>query len=197
MKCAYMIFTLFLGATIIVLANDKVRPNVQFPKPHYDHQENDPHWVQKAADFHGHLGPAVIIGARLGAAGLAAVQSQGYFGIEVTCTGPFAAPPKSCMVDGVQLSTGATLGKRNLTIIDSAEYTLKIVNLKNGKSAIIRPKPEILQLAWSQLEENHDKHDEHDETLKSKSDPLASMKRVEAIARQIAEMPDEQIMTIE
>ena len=167
---------------------------INFPKPHYDRQENDPEWLQKAAEFHGHLGPAVVIGARLGAAGLAAVQSEGYFGIEVTCTGPFSTPPKSCMVDGLQLSTGATLGKRNLTIIDSDEFSVIIVNLKNGKSAILRPNKEILELAWSQLE---DDHDDHEDSSKSRPDPIASMKKVEAIARHIAELPCDQIMTIE
>ena len=45
--------------------------------------------------------------------GLRAVEAKGYFDVEVTCEGPLAKPPQSCFLDGVQVATGATLGKRN------------------------------------------------------------------------------------
>ena len=202
MKKRAIFLTLALAAVGVVFAEEGNYPNVIFPKPHYDRRENDPTWIQKAAEFHGHLGPAVVIGARLGAAGVAAVESEGYFGLQVVCAGPFIEPPQSCMVDGVQLSTGATLGKRNLTVLESPEYFVKVVNRKIGKSVVLRPKPELLQLAWSQLEEDHrDDHGnnlgDHDSATERKSTPVASMKKVEALARQIAALPDDQIMTVE
>ena len=194
MKRFFIGILLLLAVTVVWGREMAKRPTVQFPKPHYERHDDDPAWIQAAANFHGHLGPAIVIGARLGVAGLAAVEAHGYFDVEVVCEGPFAAPPQSCMIDGIQISTGATLGKKNLTVLETKEYVVRIKNRKNGKSAVLRPKPELLQLAWSQLH-NDDDHD-HDGNTK-KSDPIESMRKVEAIARRIASTPDDEMMSIE
>lgn len=173
-------------SVIAVAATPDVKRTLRLPKPHY-HQENaDPEWLRMAVQFHGHLGPAIVVGVRMGCAGLDAVQAQGYFDVEVTAEGPFAAPPKSCILDGLQLSTGASLGKRNLHVVESDDYVIKIKNKRTGKAVEIRPTPELLKLMWSRLEaHDHEKEDAH-----------AEMHRVEAIARQIVGMPEEKIMII-
>ena len=63
--------------------------------------------------FHGHLGPWVLAGMRMGRYALQRLQADPHFGIEtdVWCPG---APPPSCMLDGIQFSTGCTLGKQNI-----------------------------------------------------------------------------------
>ena len=83
----------------------------RLPQPHYQRQASDPAWLATVVQFHGHLGPAVVAGARMGTAGLRAVEAQGFFDVEVTCEGPLAKPPQSCFLDGVQVATGATMGK--------------------------------------------------------------------------------------
>jgi hypothetical protein len=85
------------------------------PTPHYHEKEADPHWLSYAAQFHGHLGPWAAAGARLGMAGRQAVTAHGYFDVDIVCEGPFTKPPKACFLDGLQVATGATMGKRNLT----------------------------------------------------------------------------------
>ncbi len=64
--------------------------------------------------FHGHLGPWVVIGYRAGKAALGLLKSSGHFGVSATVSAP-AHPPVSCFIDGVQLGSGCTLGKRNIT----------------------------------------------------------------------------------
>ncbi len=61
--------------------------------------------------FHGHLGPYVVIGYRMGR--LARERFDGKMTAVV-----FAGrhPPMSCLIDGVQFTTGCTLGKNNIVV---------------------------------------------------------------------------------
>ena len=63
--------------------------------------------------FHGHLGPYVVIGYRMGK------LVRGRFGHKlqaVVFTGKH--PPMSCLIDGVQFSTWCTMGKNNISVVD-------------------------------------------------------------------------------
>ncbi len=172
--------------TTTALAAAPAEQEVRLPKPHYHETESDPAWLKTAVQIHGHLGPAIVFGIRVGAVGREAVQAQGYFDVEITAKGPFSKPPKSCILDGLQISTGATLGKRNLHVVESEEYRFTVKNKRTGKTVEIIPTPGVLELMWSRLEaDDHEKNDAHAET-----------RRVEAVARQIVGMPLEQIVTI-
>lgn len=68
--------------------------------------------LQKAIEFHGHLGPYMVLGLRVG-----------WLARNRLCAGPFEIraeigcppkPPGSCFIDGVQMGSGCTLGKANL-----------------------------------------------------------------------------------
>ena len=175
----------FLTFIVALCVAQSVGVKLGFPKPNYHAEKDDPAWVTMATQFHGHLGPAIIFGCRVGMTALDEVGAQGYFDVEVTAQGPFAMPPKSCVLDGLQLSTGATLGKRNLHIVIAEEYVITVKNKRTGVSVEIRPTPELIKLMWSRLEP--DNHDEDTDT---------EMRRVEAVARQIANMPQEKMMMI-
>jgi len=89
------------------------------------------------AAFHGHLGPYIVLGYRIGK------YVRGNFcddpfrmKAEVRCSG---APPQSCLADGVQLGSGCTLGKRNIEIIPSPEISCLFA--ADGKQVIITPRP--------------------------------------------------------
>ena len=86
-------------------------PDVELPKPDCTRDASDPDWLAYAAQFHGHLGPWATAGLRLGVAGRRAVGAEGYFDVNVVVEGPFVKPPRSCLLDGVQVATGATWGK--------------------------------------------------------------------------------------
>jgi len=65
--------------------------------------------------FHGHLGPYVVLGFMAGKEALKATHSHGHFGIDAEVYST-RKPPRSCFIDGVQLGSGCTLGKNNITV---------------------------------------------------------------------------------
>jgi formylmethanofuran dehydrogenase subunit E len=158
----------------------------RLPQPHYHRQASDPAWLTGVVQFHGHLGPSVVAGARIGMIGLRAVGAKGYFDVEVTCEGPLAKPPQSCFLDGVQVTTGATLGKRTLLWVPADRLTMRIKNVRTGKTAVLRPTPALMELLAPfkpQPKAGADQGHEDDEQL-------------EAIARKIAAMPDKEVAVI-
>ena len=112
--------------------HDDTQATDRLPQPHYHRQPSDPAWLAAVVQFHGHLGPSVVGGTRMGMIGLRAVAAKGYFDLEVTCEGPLAKPPQSCFLDGVQFATGATLGKADRSI-DSANQCPANQGLQNGQ----------------------------------------------------------------
>ncbi len=83
--------------------------------------------------FHGHLGPWLILGIKIGQAALAAVKARKHFGVEVVAAWP-DAPPPSCAVDGLQWGTGATYGKRNLRLEPSERFEVLVRNTDTGEA---------------------------------------------------------------
>ncbi len=69
----------------------------------------------RVVEFHGHLGPYVVLGYRLGLLARERLKSPGYFDLKAVVESPLAPPP-SCFIDGVQLGSGCTVGKRNLEV---------------------------------------------------------------------------------
>jgi len=157
------------------------------PQPHYHAQASDPPWLATVVQFHGHLGPSVVAGARMGMTGRRAVEAKGFFDVEVTCEGPLAKPPQSCFLDGVQVATGATLRKRTLQWVQADRLTMRIKNTGTGKIVVLRPTPALLELLASfkpQLKAGADHGQKDDEQL-------------EALARKIAVMPEREVATVE
>jgi formylmethanofuran dehydrogenase subunit E len=157
------------------------------PQPHYHRQAADPAWLATVVQFHGHLGPSVVAGARMGMIGLRAVEAKGYFDVDVTCEGPLAKPPQSCFLDGLQVATGATLGKRTLKWVQADRLTMRIKNTATGKIVVLRPTPALQELLASfkpqpkaAAESGHKTDDE----------------QLEAIARKIVSMPERDVATV-
>jgi len=71
--------------------------------------------LHRLRQFHGHVGPYAILGYRLGGWLLEQIRCGKYFGAHITVEGP-GVTPFTCLLDGLQMSTGYTLGKGNLTL---------------------------------------------------------------------------------
>ena len=191
-----LMMMLFLGPAAYCLAEE---PMHELPKPHYQRSDSDPDWLAYAAQFHGHLGPWAAAGLRAGMAARRAVDADGYFDVDVTVEGPFVKPPRSCFLDGLQVSTGATLGKRNLKWVKAEQVIVRVENTRSGKTAEVRPTPALLKLLASfqsrpkavrgndaSERDHHDDHEDHG----PQNDFL------EAVARQIATMPEKEILRV-
>jgi len=172
--------------------NPAEEPMCQLPRPHYHRAASDPQWLAYAAQFHGHLGPWATAGLRAGMAARRAVKAEGYFDVDVVVEGPLVKPPQSCFLDGLQVSTGATLGKRNLKWVKTDKIVVRVKNTRTGKVAEVRPTPELMRLVTSfkprpKTVEDKDDHDHNDQS----DDRL-----LEAIARQIAGMSEKEIFRV-
>ena len=120
-------------------------PAVRLPKPEFRLEPSDPAWLGSAVQLHGHLGPWLVAGVRMGAAGLRTAGANGYFDVDVTVEGPLALPPQACFLNGIQVATGATLGKRNLKWTEAPRLAVRMKNVRTGKTAIVRPSAAMME----------------------------------------------------
>jgi formylmethanofuran dehydrogenase subunit E len=74
---------------------------------------------KKISKFHGHVGPWVVTGFTLGK--LAKKYIKGLKSINIS--NPLV-PPKSCLIDGLQLSTGLTIGRGEVRIKKSPKLVI-------------------------------------------------------------------------
>lgn len=75
--------------------------------------------------FHGHLGPYVVIGYRMGS--MARETLDGKLRA-VSYTG--STTPLSCIIDGVQFSSSCTMGKGNIAVMEVGEAKVQFLNDK-------------------------------------------------------------------
>ncbi len=95
--------------------------------------------VSRAVEFHGHLGPYLICGVKMGLLALRLLGSRGYSKLTVTAeTG--ITPPVSCLIDGLQMATGCTLGKGNIAVLGGG-HPRAVVRFE-GQSVAIELRPE-------------------------------------------------------
>ncbi len=100
--------------------------------------------LKEAVKFHGHLGPYLILGLLAGETALKKLNCRKYFGLEVKVWGA-TQKPKSCLIDGLQLSTGATYGKGNIKKFNGAVIKIKMKNNLSGKKAMLQFKNELIK----------------------------------------------------
>ncbi|WP_316965946.1 formylmethanofuran dehydrogenase subunit E family protein [Candidatus Methanocrinis natronophilus] len=65
--------------------------------------------TDRAVEFHGHLGPFLVLGVRMGLFARRELDSAMGEMEVVARTG--GVPSLSCLLDGIQISTGCTMGK--------------------------------------------------------------------------------------
>lgn len=71
--------------------------------------------LRGVTEFHGHGGPFLILGVRMGILALRLLDAQGWFDLRCSVSLPWR-PPDSCVIDGIQYSTGCTMGKHNIEV---------------------------------------------------------------------------------
>jgi formylmethanofuran dehydrogenase subunit E len=107
----------------------------------------------QAQEFHGHGGPFLIIGLRMGLRALKVLDSKGWFGLRCSVYLKWE-PPVSCVIDGIQVSTGCTMGKHNIDIHDM--NGVKAVFQKGEYQTEIKLRDETLSLIEKTLEDETD-----------------------------------------
>lgn len=76
--------------------------------------------IEKAADFHGHLGPFLVIGVRMGrvAKNNLAINAENSMELQATVKIPLLTP-FSCVLDGIQATVKCTVGNQKLKMKNS------------------------------------------------------------------------------
>jgi len=135
--------------------------------------------IANAVDFHGHLGPFLVIGVRMGIIGMRelGLRSNNNEKLRVTAHLKYSIPI-SCIVDGLQATTKCTIGNQKLKLIDSSDIAVKFVH-HNGKEVTVTVNPVVYDRLKDQL-------------LSAKNSP----KEVEHLAQQIASIPEENLFII-
>lgn len=92
--------------------------------------------LEGAVKFHGHLGPFLVLGLR---AGLLGINHLGKSYSEVRAmveTG--SHPPRSCFIDGIQFSSGCTVGKDKLKVKKSSNVSAEFIRDKRRIRLVVR-----------------------------------------------------------
>ncbi len=102
--------------------------------------------------FHGHLGPYVVLGYRMGRYAKRSLAVNPFSLRAEVFTGP--SPPVSCLVDGIQVGSCCTLGKGNVKMNDGGRAEVLFIT-KDGRNLRLRAKPWVIdQIASKVSEEN-------------------------------------------
>jgi formylmethanofuran dehydrogenase subunit E len=97
--------------------------------------------LKSAVLFHGHLGPFLVLGYRMGVAAIRELKPRGIHDISgEVWTRP--TPPESCMLDGIQISSGCTLGKGNLRVRNSS--SIRAAFRRNDHTVTLRPTEQVI-----------------------------------------------------
>ena len=76
--------------------------------------------LARAVEFHGHLGPFLILGIRMGVIARSTLKAQNHNDLSAVVF-VNRNPPASCIVDGIQVASGCTLGKGTIRVSESTD----------------------------------------------------------------------------
>jgi len=106
--------------------------------------------LERAAQFHGHLGPFLTIGVRMGIIGLKRLGNPRANSLMITASLPLQVP-FSCIIDGLQVSTNCTIGNQLLSLKDSSTIQVKLERKDNGQAITIALNESVLKKLRAQL----------------------------------------------
>lgn len=136
-------------------------------------------WAKAAADFHGHLGPFLVLGVRMGLIGLRKLQtSRGVLELHTTAILKHEVP-FSCTIDGIQVVTQCTMGNGRLQIRNAKNRFAAKFQLTNRRTITVTFKP-------ARFEE-----------LKNALPKTARSYKNIQLAKRVASLPEAELFTVE
>jgi len=99
--------------------------------------------LEKAKDLHGHFGPFLVIGVRAGLIGLRELRTIKE-NKDLSATASLAySVPYSCILDGIQIAAGCTVGNKRLRFEDSSDFSISFEN-ETGETVTVSILPRTL-----------------------------------------------------
>jgi formylmethanofuran dehydrogenase subunit E len=111
--------------------------------------------IKEAEKFHGHLGPFLVLGVRMGETAKRILETirEENGSLQVTVKIPLLTP-FSCVLDGIQVTTQCTIGNQRLKIENSSKEISAIFQCaKTGKKLKISVNPKITEALMEKLSE--------------------------------------------
>jgi formylmethanofuran dehydrogenase subunit E len=133
--------------------------------------------IEKAADFHGHLGPFLVIGVRMGntAKRILNRNAMQHEKLETIVKIPLLIP-FSCILDGIQATTHCTVGNQKLRIENSQKEITVHFELQNSDIILnVSVNPKIIEELMNKISKGSSN---------------------EELAQEIASMPENRLFTI-
>jgi len=108
--------------------------------------------IEAAAKIHGHLGPFLVLGVKMGEAALKKLGGLQKGSLRVKLKVPLQTP-YSCLIDGVQTATQCTVGNRKLELENSDENFIAgyFKNEDSDDVLVIRVKPHIIEALMTEM----------------------------------------------
>ncbi|MFQ6080771.1 MAG: FmdE family protein [Candidatus Bathyarchaeia archaeon] len=139
---------------------------------------NEP--LREAGKFHGHLGPFLAIGTRMGLIGIRELRTKkNKEGMRVTVMLKYSVP-FSCVIDGIQVVTNCTMGNKKLRLRRGSSEIAARFEFQNGGQVTVKVNPATFDRLKNGL-------------LAEESSPEDVRKLVEIVAS----MPEEELFIIE
>jgi formylmethanofuran dehydrogenase subunit E len=107
--------------------------------------------VRKAKEFHGHLGPFLAMGVRMGQIGLRELGFSKQTDSLQVFLKVLPSVPYSCVVDGLQISTKCTVGNQRLHLENAEKIEAKFKDLNKGQSVTVSPQPAVFAMLKEQI----------------------------------------------
>jgi len=134
--------------------------------------------LKKAVDFHGHLGPFLVLGVRMGLVGVRELGAkENDEELRVTVMSKYSVP-FSCVIDGIQMATRCTVGNKKLRVKNSSGITAKF-ELQNRRCVSVVVNPVAFNKLKNDLPEN------------------SSNEELQELARLVVSMPEEELFIVE
>jgi len=135
--------------------------------------------VREAVDFHGHLGPFLVVGVRMGLIGLRELKTtRGDPKLQAT-TILKPTVPFSCAIDGIQVTTQCTVGNGKLKLKSTPETISAKFKLNTERQVTVTLKPTKFE-----------------ELKKLLPKSARSYKNIR-LAKEVASSPERELFTIE
>jgi len=138
--------------------------------------------IEAAERFHGHLGPFLIVGLKMGLLALRKLGKPGENGQLQATVKTKLKTPYTCALDGIQIATQCTIGNRRLKLENVFSSTIAAkFRLENSEREIeVFVKPEFLR-----------------ELEKKVLGKKASSQEMRRLAWKVASTPEDEIFIVE
>src|SRR6056297_2465394 len=100
--------------------------------------------IDRGIKLHGHAGPYLNLGIKMGLLALDTLDVKGYFDLSTEVQLEYKTP-MSCLVDGLQISTGCTMGKGNIKV-KNIPGMIRVIFKSGNRTLSVTLKPTVAEL---------------------------------------------------